>query len=114
SRRLFASWREPVPPRTLLGNIHYVGAAGISSFLITTPAGHILIDTGFEDTVPLIWRNVEQLGFKGTDIRFILGSHAHNDHTGGHAAMQHLTGAKIVSSAADARLLAAGGANDFS
>jgi metallo-beta-lactamase class B len=103
-----------VPPRHLVGNIHYVGAIGISSFLITTPVGHILLDTGFEETVPLIQRGVEQLGFKVGDIKFILGSHAHNDHTGGHAAMQRLTGAQIVSSAADAELLARGGTDDFS
>jgi metallo-beta-lactamase class B len=114
SRRLFDSWKAPVPPRTLVGNIHYVGAAGVSSFLVTTPAGHILLDTGFEDTVPLIQRGVEQLGFRLADIKLILGSHAHVDHTGGHALMKKLTGAAIVSSAADARLLATGGADDYS
>ncbi len=114
SKRLFDSWKAPVPPRRLVGNIHYVGAIGISSFLITTPAGHILLDTGFDETVPLIQRGVEQLGFKVGDIKFILGSHAHADHTGGHAAMQRLTGAQIVSSAADAQLLARGGADDYS
>jgi metallo-beta-lactamase class B len=114
SKQLFESWKPPVPPRRLVGNIYYVGAIGISSFLITTPAGHILLDTGFDETVPLIQRGVEQLGFKISDIKFILGSHAHADHTGGHAAMQRLTGAQIVSSAADAQLLADGGANDYS
>jgi metallo-beta-lactamase class B len=114
SRVLFDSWKKPAPARRLVGNIHYVGASGISSFLITTPAGHILLDTGFEDTVPLIQRSVEQLGFKVGDIKLILGSHAHNDHTGGHALMKKLTGAAIVSSAADARLLETGGDDDFS
>jgi metallo-beta-lactamase class B len=114
SKNLFESWKPPIPPRRLVGNIYYVGASGISSFLITTPAGHVLLDTGFDETVPLIQRSVEQLGFKVADIKFILGSHAHADHTGGHAAMQQLTGAQVVSSAADARLLADGGANDYS
>lgn len=114
SKALFESWKPPIPPRRLVGNIHYVGAIGISSFLITTPAGHILLDTGFDETVPLIQRSVEALGFKISDIKFILGSHAHADHTGGHAALQRLTGAQIVSSAADAELLARGGTDDFS
>src|SRR5687767_11037268 len=77
--RLFAGWHAPVPPRHLVGNIYYVGAIGVSSFLITTPEGHILLDTGFEDTVPIIRRGVEQLGFRFTDIKLILSSHAHID-----------------------------------
>lgn len=112
-RDLFASWRAPVPPRHLGGNLYYVGASGVSAWLITTPAGHILLDTGFEDTVPIIRRGVEQLGFKLADIKFILSSHAHIDHTGGHARMRELTGARVVASAEDARLLASGGADDF-
>jgi metallo-beta-lactamase class B len=112
--RLFDSWKAPVPPRRLLANIHYVGAIGVSSYLITTPEGHFLLDTGFEETVPIIQRSVEQLGFRLSDIRFILSSHAHIDHTGGHAAMKRLVpGAIIVASKADARVLASGGADDF-
>lgn len=112
--RLFDSWKAPVPPRRLVGNIYYVGAIGVSSYLVTTPDGHILVDTGFPETAPLIQRSVEQLGFKVADIKFILSSHAHSDHTGGHAAMQQATGAAIVASAADAAILASGGAADFS
>lgn len=112
-KRLFDSWRAPVPPRQLVGNIHYVGASGVSSFLITTPAGHLLLDTGFDDTVPIIQRSVEQLGFRFADIKFILSSHAHIDHVGGHARMKKLTGAAIVASAGDARALETGGEEDF-
>jgi metallo-beta-lactamase class B len=112
-KTLFDSWRAPVPPRHLADNLYYVGAQGVSSYLITTPAGHILIDTGFEDTVPIIQRGVEQLGFKLGDIKYILSSHAHVDHAGGHALMKRLTGAKIIASAADARLLESGGTDDF-
>ncbi len=111
--RLFDSWRAPTPPRLLVGNIHYVGAVGVSSFLITTPAGHFLLDTGFEDTVPIIQRGVEQLGFRLADIKFILSSHAHIDHVGGHALMKKLTGARVLATAADARTLESGGADDF-
>lgn len=112
-RDLFAPWKAPVPPRHLAGNLYYVGASGVSSYLITTPAGHILIDTGFAETVPVIQHSVEQLGFKLTDIRFILSSHAHIDHVGGHALMKQLTGAQVVASAADAEVLGSGGASDF-
>jgi metallo-beta-lactamase class B len=111
--RMFDAWRAPVPPRRLVGNIFYVGAIGVSSFLITTADGHILIDTGFEDTVPIIQRGVEQLGFRLADIKYILSSHAHIDHTGGHAAMKQATGASVIASAADARVLESGGADDF-
>ncbi len=112
-KQLFDSWRAPVPPRQLVGNIYYVGAIGVSSYLITTPEGHILLDTGFEDTVPIIQHSVEQLGFKVADIKIILSSHAHVDHVGGHARMKQLTGAQICMSAADARTLESGGADDF-
>src|SRR3954471_6246808 len=112
-KRLFDSWRAPVPPRRLVGNIYYVGAIGVSSFLITTPEGHILLDTGFEDTVPIIQHGVEQLGFHLADIKFILTSHAHVDHAGGLALMKKLSGAQVLASAADARTLASGGADDY-
>ena len=112
-KRLFDGWRAPVPPQHLVGNIYYVGAIGVSSYLITTAEGHILLDTGFDDTVPIIQHSVEQLGFRVADIKIILSSHAHTDHVGGHARMKQLTGAEIYASAADARTLASGGADDF-
>jgi metallo-beta-lactamase class B len=112
-KKEWESWNAPFKPFRLIGNIHYVGASGISSFLITMPEGHILIDTGFETTVPRIRDSVTKLGFKLTDIKIILNSHAHLDHTGGHALMQELTGARILMSEADAALLASGGTNDF-
>lgn len=112
-KKEWESWNAPLQPFRLIGNIHYVGASGISSFLITTPEGHILLDTGFETTVPRIRESVAKLGFKLTDIKIILNSHAHTDHAGGHALMQELTGARILMSEADAALLASGGTNDF-
>ncbi len=112
-RRLFDSWKAPCDPVRIVGPVHYVGASGVSAFLVTTPAGHILIDTGFEETVGVIRTNLTRLGFRLTDIKFILASHAHIDHVGGHALMKELTGAKIVMSQADAALLASGGRDDF-
>jgi len=114
SRRLFDSWKAPVPARTLMANIHYVGTSGIASYLITTPAGHFLLDPGFDDTVPQVLAGIEQLGFRAEDIRYLLSSHAHVDHVGGLAQLQRLTGATVIASAADARVLASGGADDHS
>jgi metallo-beta-lactamase class B len=111
---MFNAWKPPIAPRKLIGNIHYVGAVGVSSFLITTPQGHVLIDTTFEDLVPRIQQNIEQLGFKVTDIKFILATHAHADHAGGHALMKQLSKAAIYSSEPDAHLLETGGEDDFS
>lgn len=110
--KVTAPWKAPVPARHLVGNIYYVGAAGVSSFLITTSEGHILLDTCFTETAPLIERGVKELGFRMEDIKIILCSHAHFDHVQGHAAMKRRTGAAVYASAADARLLADGGRND--
>jgi metallo-beta-lactamase class B len=112
-QRMFDAWKAPVPPRQLVANIYYVGAIGVSSFLITTPEGHILLDTGFDETVDVIQRGVAELGFKATDIKIILSTHAHIDHVGGHARMKRLTGAKVFASAEDAKTLESGGADDF-
>ena len=112
-KKEWESWNTPFRPFRLIGNIHYVGASGISSFLITTPEGHILIYPGFETTVPRIRDSVAKLGFKLTEIKIILNSHAHTDHAGGHALMKELTGARILMSEADTALLASGGTNDF-
>jgi metallo-beta-lactamase class B len=112
-RQVWNAWNAPFQPFRVIGDIYYVGAAGISSYLITTPQGHILIDTGFEMTVPRITNSLAQLGFRLQDIKILLSSHAHLDHTGGHALMKSLTGARICMSAADAALLASGGTTDF-
>lgn len=111
--KTFQSWNQPFKPLRIIGNVHYVGASGVSSYLITSPEGHVLIDTGFEQTVPIIRDNVKALGFRFEDIKLILASHAHADHTGGHALTKQLTGARIVMSEADAALLASGGKADF-
>jgi metallo-beta-lactamase class B len=88
--------RVAFPPHTIMGNLHYVGTVTLNSFLITTPQGHILINTNFEDTVPLLRASVEKLGFKMTDIKIILGSHAHPDHMQADAVVKELTGGAPV------------------
>ena len=103
---------QPVKPYRVIGNIYYVGASDVSSFLITTPNGHILLDSGFIETVPQIKQNMAQLGFRLEDIKILLNSHAHYDHAGGLAELKRLTGAKLMTSEGDIPLLAAGGKGD--
>src|SRR5688500_12014303 len=104
---------QPVEPFKIIGNIYYVGASDVTSFLITTPNGHILIDAGFEETVPQIKANVAKLGFKLEDIRVLLVNHAHYDHCGGLAEIKKLTNAKLYASPPDAAVLEDGGVSDF-
>ena len=107
------SWNRPVKPFRVIGNIYYVGASDVTSFLITTPEGHILLDSGFAETVPMIRDNVKQLGFRLEDIKVLINSHAHIDHAGGLALLKEMTGAKLMMSEADAELIANGGRGDF-
>lgn len=105
-------WNEPVKPFKMIGNIYYVGAAEVSSYLITSPQGHILLDSGFAETVPQIKENVATLGFRMEDVKIIITSHAHADHVGGIALLKQLTNAKLMVSEADAEAVARGGKND--
>ena len=84
------------PPHKVIGNLYYVGTRSLGSFLVTTPQGHILINTSYERTVPVIKASVEKLGFKFTDIRIILGSHAHGDHMEGDALAKELSAAQVM------------------
>ena len=89
------------PPHKVIGNIYYVGSESLASFLIVTPEGNILINSCFEATVPVIRGSVEKLGFKFTDIKILLGSHAHADHMEGDALVKQLTGAQVMAMAED-------------
>jgi metallo-beta-lactamase class B len=102
------------PPVRLLGNTYYVGSRDLSSILITSDEGHVLIDGGTAEMAPLIADNITKLGFKLTDVRTIVVSHAHHDHVGGVAELAQLTGAKVVASrsAADALRKGRGGEDD--
>ena len=113
STEVWRSWNQPVEPFRIIGNVYYVGASDIASYLITTPAGHILLEGGFTETAPLIRANVRKLGFKLTDIKILLSSHAHLDHAGGLAELKQATGARLIAGSADAPLLASGGHGDF-
>src|ERR1700687_1730744 len=89
-------WNKPFPPHKVIGNVYFVGTAALGSFLIATPEGHVLINSDFETTVPQIRASVEKLGFRFTDIKILLGSHAHGDHMEGDALVKEFTAAKVM------------------
>src|SRR5262249_35109790 len=99
---------QPVEPFRIVGNIYYVGARNIASYLITTPEGHIMIDTGTKEMHQVIRTNVGKLGFKLQDVKILLSGHAHFDHVQGHAAMKKATGARVMAIGEDAAALSAG------
>jgi metallo-beta-lactamase class B len=99
------NWNAPFPPHRVIDNVYYVGTEALGSFLITTPAGHVLVNSDFESTVPSLQRNVATLGFKFADIKILLGSHAHGDHMEGDALVKQLTGARIMAMAEDVAAL---------
>lgn len=104
---------DAFPAHRIVGNTYYVGSKALASFLIETPEGHALINSGFEETVPLIRASIESLGLKPTDVKILLASHAHSDHVAGHAAMQELTGAKVYAMGGDAEVISTGGAGQY-
>jgi metallo-beta-lactamase class B len=89
-------WNAPFPPHKVIGNLYYVGTEQLASFLVATPEGHILVNSSFETTVPVIRTAVETLGFRFADIRIVVGSHAHGDHMEGDALVKELTGAQVM------------------
>jgi metallo-beta-lactamase class B len=95
------SFDDPFPPHRVMGNLYYVGTVDLASFLIATPEGHILINSGFEGTIRVTVGNIEALGFELDDVRIILGSHAHWDHQGADLRFRELTGAEVMIMGAD-------------
>jgi metallo-beta-lactamase class B len=108
-----STWHEPFPPHRIADNLYYVGSRGLASYLITTPQGHILINSSFERTVPLIRASIEKLGFKITDVKIILSSHAHGDHVEGQGLMKELTGAQVFAMEGDAQVISSGGKGQY-
>ena len=106
-------WYEPFPAHKIVGNVYYVGSKDLATFLITTPEGHILINSGFEKTVPLIQKSVESLGFKMTDVKILLNSHAHSDHVEGLALLRKVTGAKVYVMQGDDQVISSGGKGQY-
>jgi len=104
-----ASWTQPQKPFQIDGNTYYVGSQGLSAILITSPAGHVLIDGTLPQNASMIESNIRVLGFRVRDIRWILNSHTHGDHAGAIAKLAHDSGAKVAASAKSAKALALGG-----
>jgi metallo-beta-lactamase class B len=107
------AWTEPFPPFRIADNLYYVGSKGLANYLITTPQGHILINSDLEANVPLIKASIEQLGFKFSDVKVLLISHAHWDHDAGSAKVKALTGASYMVMDADVPVVESGGKTDF-
>ena len=101
-------WNAPVKPFNVFGNSWYVGTAGLSAVLVTSPQGHILLDGALPQSAPLIIASIQALGFRIEDVKYILNSHAHWDHAGGIAALQRASGATVVASASGALGLQSG------
>src|ERR1700684_4338240 len=106
-------WTTPFPAHRIVGNVYYVGTYDLACFLVVTPAGAILINTGTAESVPLIRTSVESLGFKLKDIKILLTTQAHNDHVAGMAEMKRLTGARLLAMDGDAPVLEDGGKSDY-
>jgi CubicO group peptidase (beta-lactamase class C family) len=106
-------WYEPFPAHKVVGNVYYVGSRDLASFLVTTPEGHVLINSGFDRTVPLIQKSVASLGFRMTDVKILLASHAHADHVEGLALLRKLTGARVFIMRGDDAVVASGGRGQY-
>jgi metallo-beta-lactamase class B len=94
-------WNRPAAPFRMIGNVYFVGTAGLSAFLITDPKGHVLIDGGLPESAAQIADHIRELGFRLADVRILLLNHAHFDHAGGLAELKRLTGARLFVSAGD-------------
>lgn len=106
-----AAWNAPQQPFKIFGNTYYVGPHGLSSILVKTSQGLVLIDGDLPESAPRIEANIRALGLRVSDVRWILNSHAHGDHAGGIAELQRASGAQVVASAAGAHAMALGGAD---
>jgi len=108
-----SSWTKPFPPFRIAGNLYYVGSEDLAAYLVVTPQGNILINSNLESSPALIRKSIEMLGFKFSDTKILLISHAHFDHCAGSAEIKRLTGAKYYVMDADVPVIESGGATDF-
>lgn len=104
---------QPFPAHRVIGNLYYVGDSDLASYLIVTPKGNILINTGFDFSVPMIRASIKSLGFRFSDTKLLLVTHAHNDHVAGMAAVKRLTGAQMLAIEQEVPLLESGGKTDY-
>ncbi len=103
-----AAWNQEVEPFRIVGNVYYVGVAGVAAYLVHTPAGELLLDGGLPESAPCIAASIAALGFRLADVKILLNSHAHFDHAGGLAELKRRSGAKLVASRPDAGALQKG------
>ena len=108
-----AAVERPLIPARIVGNVYYVGENDLTSFLITTPKGNIIINTGFIFSVPEIKARIEKLGFKYSDTKILLVTHAHSDHAAGMALIKKQTGARMIAMEQEVPQLETGGKTDF-
>jgi metallo-beta-lactamase class B len=113
ARNYPADWSRPFAAHRIVGNVYYVGGWDLASLLITTPEGHVLVNTGLSDSAPAIQKSIADLGFKIEDVRWLLTTQAHYDHVEAMAEVKRLSGARMLATAADAVLLEDGGKSDF-
>lgn len=106
-------WSKNYQPFQIVGNLYYVGTYDLACYLVTTPKGHILINTGLASSASQIKANVEKLGFKFADIKILLTTQAHYDHLGAMATIKKMTGAKMMVDEKDAKAMADGGISDY-
>jgi metallo-beta-lactamase class B len=107
------AWNKPIDPFRIAGNIYYVGTNFLASYLFVTPEGSILLNSGYEESVPLIRASIEKLGFRFRDVKYLLSSQAHNDHSAGNFLVKELTGARVLVMKGDDDIVANGGKGDF-
>lgn len=110
---LSRDWSRPYQPFRIVGNLYYVGTYDLACYLIVTPAGNILINTGLAASTPLLKANIESLGFKMSDIKILLTTQAHYDHVGAMAEVKNITGATMMVDEADAAVCLDGGTSDY-
>ena len=106
-------WLEPFPAFRIAGNLYYIGSRGLASYLVTTPEGHVLINSNLEKSVPMLRASIEKLGFKYSDVKVLLISHAHWDHNAGSALIKKQTGARYMVMTEDVTAVESGGKTDF-
>src|SRR5689334_18829505 len=106
-------YTRPYEPFRVVGNLYYVGTYDLAVYLITTPQGHMLINTGVNDSAPYIRANIEKLGFKYADIKLLLATHGHWDHVAAMAQIKRETGARMLMHEADSDLVESGGSTDY-
>ena len=96
-----AAWTDTIAPFRVIDNVYYVGSAGLTAWLITTPKGHILLDVGLPQNASMVERNIRRLGFRLRDVKILLNTHAHFDHAGGIARLKRDTHARLIAAAGD-------------